>query len=235
MKKVLFLALSLMFATAIFAQQAKFVEISSEFMAAEFVNVDPVLSPNTSSVAAPVAPFWSSDFSDPTLWSIDNNGQTNDGWSIDGTTDSWYLPNFTSSSGGNFAELGNGDPTAAGWNGPIQVEYTLTTASPINVFDSIGSSSAILSFEEYGARFNDLQAVQISTDGINFTTIADNLNYTVTSQSAGSNPYPNPSYREVNLQPYIAANPSTVWIRFSWTTNYPNQATNPNVWIAYGW
>ncbi len=33
MKKVLFLALPLMFATAIFAQQAKFVEISSEFIA----------------------------------------------------------------------------------------------------------------------------------------------------------------------------------------------------------
>jgi len=235
MKKVLFLALPLMFATAIFAQQAKFLEISSEFMPSEFINIDPVLSPNTSSAAAPVAPFWSSDFSDPTLWSIDNDGQTNDGWSIDGTTDSWYLPNFTSSSGGSFAELGNGDPNATGWNGPIQVEYTLTTASPINVFDSIGSSSAMLSFEEYGARFNDLQAVQVSTDGVNFTTIADNLNYTITSQSAGSNPYPNPSYREVNLQPYIVANPSTVWIRFSWTTNYPNQATNPNVWITYGW
>ena len=30
-------------------------------------------------------------------------------------------------------------------------------------------------------------------------------------------------------------NPSSVWIRFSWTTNYPNQATDPNVWITYGW
>ena len=29
--------------------------------------------------------------------------------------------------------------------------------------------------------------------------------------------------------------PTQVWIRFSWTTNYPSQATDPNVWIAYGW
>ena len=29
--------------------------------------------------------------------------------------------------------------------------------------------------------------------------------------------------------------PIQVWIRFSWTTNIPSQATNPNVWIAYGW
>ena len=66
-------------------------------------------------------------------------------------------------------------------------------------------------------------------------TVADNLSYTVTSQSNGSNPYPNPALREVNLQPYIALDPSSVWIRFSWTTNFPNQASDPNVWIAYGW
>ena len=92
MKKIIFLALFLMFVTTIFAQQAKFVEISSEFMVAEFVNVEPVLSPSTSSAAASVTPFWSSDFSDPTLWSIDNDGQTNEGWNIDAVEDSWYGP-----------------------------------------------------------------------------------------------------------------------------------------------
>jgi hypothetical protein len=29
--------------------------------------------------------------------------------------------------------------------------------------------------------------------------------------------------------------PTAVWVRFSWTTNYPTQATDPNVWITYGW
>ena len=188
-----------------------------------------------SNSALNTTPFWYSDFSDPSLWTIDNNGQPIHGWSIDANVDSWYLQSFNSSSGGAFAELGNGDPTIQGATWPIQVEYTLTTASPINVFDSIGSASAILSFEEYGARFNDLQAVQVSIDGINFVTVADNLSYTVTSQSNGSNPYPNPALREVNLQPYIALNPSSVWIRFSWTTNFPNQASDPNVWVAYGW
>ena len=28
---------------------------------------------------------------------------------------------------------------------------------------------------------------------------------------------------------------SSVWIRFQWTTAYPNSASNPNVWITYGW
>lgn len=197
---------------------------------------DELIRMNRSAMAPSTNIVWESDFTDPNDWTIDNTGSlSNEGWNIDATVNSWYLQSFSSTSGGNFAELGNGDPTAAGWNGPIQVEYTLTTANPINIFDSIGSGNATLSFEEYGARFNDVQAIQVSTDGINFTTIGDNLSYPVTSQSAGSNPYPNPSLREINLAPYIGSTPSTVWIRFSWTTNYPNQATDPNVWITYGW
>jgi len=197
---------------------------------------DEMIRMNRSAMAPSTNIVWESDFTDPNDWTIDNTGSlSNEGWNIDATVNSWYLQNFSSTSGGNFAELGNGDPTAAGWNGPIQVEYTLTTANPINIFDSIGSGNATLSFEEYGARFNDVQAIQVSTDGISFTTIGDNLSYPVTSQSAGSNPYPNPSLREINLAPYIGSTPSTVWIRFSWTTNYPNQATDPNVWITYGW
>ena len=197
---------------------------------------DEMIRMNRSAMAPSTNIVWESDFTDPNDWTIDNTGSlSNEGWSIDPTVNSWYLQSFSSTSGGNFAELGNGDPTAAGWNGPIQVEYTLTTANPINIFDSIGSGNATLSFEEYGARFNDVQAIQVSTDGINFTTIGDNLSYPVTSQSAGSNPYPNPSLREINLAPYIGSTPSTVWIRFSWTTNYPTQATDPNVWITYGW
>ena len=116
----------------------------------------------------------------------------------------------------------------------LNMTYNMTMAQPIDIGAAIGSSNAILSFEEYGARFNDLQAVQISTDGVNFTTIADNLSYQVLAQAGGS-AYPNPSLREIQLSQYLQANTSTVWIRFSWTTNFPTQATNPNVWITYGW
>jgi hypothetical protein len=194
------------------------------------------LNSNTNSVSPIMNAFWESDFSDPSDWVVDNTGSiTNEGWSIDPTVDSWYLPAFSSTGGGNFAEVGNGDPNAAGWNGPVGVEYTLTMASPVNIYDSIGSGNATLSFEEFGARFLDLQSIQVSTDGATFTTIGDNLNYAVTSQTSGSNPYPNPSLREINLAPYIGATPSTVWIRFSWTTNFPTQSTDPNVFTTYGW
>jgi len=238
MKKVLFLALSLMFVTAIFAQQAKFVEISSEFMAAEFVNVDPVLSPNASSVAASATPFWSSDFSDPTVWTLDNSGQNppDYGWSIDPTSDGWWSTNgISSTSGGNYAELSNGDAQAGTQVGAVI--YTMTTAQPINIFDSIGSGSATLSFEEYGARFYDLQEVQVSTDGVTFTTVGDNLIYSQLTNNGGS-AYANPTLREINIAPYIGNTPTTVWVRFSWTSAL-NLATTDlnyyNTWITYGW
>ena len=235
MKKIVLLTFSLIFTAVTFAQQVKSVEMLSEFMPSELSNIEPLLSPNTSFVTPSTTPFWSSDFSDPTVWILDNSGQNGGayGWSIDATVDSWYFNGgINSTSGGSYAEVSNGNATTG--TQMLNVVYTMTTAMPIYVFDSIGSANATLSFQEYGARFNDLQEVQISTDGINFTTVGDNLNYPVLSQSGGS-AYANPSLREINIAPYIQQNPSTVWVRFSWTTNYPNQATNANVWITYGW
>lgn len=192
---------------------------------------NPIINNSSSSMNI----IWESDFSDPNDWLLDNNGQNGGayGWSIDGTNDSWYFNNpISSTSGGNYAELSNG--SAASGTQVLNMTYNMTMAQPIDIGAAIGSSNAILSFEEYGARFNDLQAVQISTDGINFVTIADNLSYQVLAQAGGS-AYPNPSLREIQLSQYLQANTSTVWIRFSWTTNYPSSATNPNVWITYGW
>ena len=179
--------------------------------------------------------IWESDFTDPNDWLLDNNGQNGGvyGWSIDATNDSWYFNNpISSTSGGNYAELSNGSASAG--NQLLDMTYNMTMAQPIDIGAAIGSSNAVLSFEEYGARFNDLQSVQISTDGVNFITIADNLSYQVLAQAGGS-AYPNPSLREIQLSQFLQANTSTVWIRFSWTTNYPQSATNANVWITYGW
>ena len=198
-------------------------------------NTNTLINPISSNSSSSLNIIWESDFTDASLWTLDNNGQAGGvyGWSIDAVNDGWWSTNgITSTSGGSYAELSNGDATQA--TQMLNVTYTMTTALPIDIAGSIGSSNAVLSFEEYGARFNDLQEVQVSTDGVNFTTIADNLNYPVLSQSGGS-AYPNPSLREITLTQHIQSNPNTVWIRFSWTTNYPNSASNPNVWITYGW
>jgi hypothetical protein len=90
-----------------------------------------------------------------------------------------------------------------------------------------------LEFLQYGARFNDLQEIQISTNGTTFIPVGNNNNFTVLSSTGGS-PYPNPSTKTINLAPYLSG-ATQVWIRFSWTTNFPTQATNANVWVTYGW
>ena len=181
---------------------------------------------------------WSDDFSNPSTWVIDNDGQSglDYGWNINNESDGWWSGNgITSTSGGNFAELSNGN--AQSGTQAAAVVYTMTTAQPINVFDSIGSSNATLSFEEYGARFYDLQEVQISTDGVNFVTVADNQSYSQLTASGGS-AYPNPALREINLVNYLGSSPTSVWIRFSWTSALNLPVTDQyyyNTWITYGW
>jgi hypothetical protein len=139
-------------------------------------------------------------------------------------------------SGGNNAELVNGNPTVTPATQALNVVYTLTTALPIDVATLSGGSNQVsLQFHQFGARFNDLQEFQISTNGTDFVTVGNNLDKEVLSQSGGA-AYPNPELKLVNLAPFIStSNLSTVWIRFRWTTNLPQLATNPNVWVAYGW
>ena len=182
--------------------------------------------------------IWEDNFDDSSTWVIDNSGQAgiDYGWNIDNVNDGWWsLAGINSTSGGNYAELVNGDPTDGNpGTQALGVIYNLTSAQPIDIASLGGTNQVSLSFEQYGARFNDLQEVQISFDGTTFFTISNNLNESVLSSSGGS-AYPNPYKKLINLAPYLSANPESIWIRFSWTTNYPGSASNPNVWITYGW
>lgn len=181
--------------------------------------------------------IWSDNFDDPNTWSIDNSGQTGIeyGWNINNTSDGWYSANgINSTGGGNYAELVNGDPQGTPGTQALAVTYTLTTANPIDVTTLGGTNNVSLSFEQYGARFNDLQEIMISTDGVNFITVGNNLDKPVLSASGGA-AYSNPDVKTINLATMLPANPGNVWVRFSWTTNYPSSASNPNVWITYGW
>lgn len=180
--------------------------------------------------------FWTNDFSTPASWVVDNDGQTGAtfGWTIDAVKDGWWAPStaIASSSEGNFAELTNGNPTLSPGTQALDVVYNLTTAAPIDL--TTYGTDITLSFEQFGARFNDLQEIQISTDGTNFIAVGDNSNYDVLSQSGGA-AYPNPALKMINLSTFIPGAATQLWIRFSWTTAYPSQATNANVWVAYGW
>ncbi|MFM7668202.1 MAG: T9SS type A sorting domain-containing protein, partial [Bacteroidota bacterium] len=116
----------------------------------------------------------------------------------------------------------------------LDVVYTLTTAQPIDIVALGGTNQVSLQFQQYGARFNDLQEFQISTNGTTWITVGSNADMPVLS-SAGGSAYSNPNNKTINLASYLPANPSPIWIRFSWTTAFPGSATNPNVWITYGW
>jgi hypothetical protein len=179
--------------------------------------------------------LWSDDFSTPANWTIDNSGQSGAefGWNINNTSEGWWSANgITSTSGGNNAELVNGDAQAA--TQALNVTYTMTTAQAIDIAALGGNNQVSIQFQQYGARFNDLQEIQISTDGVTFTTVGNNLDKTVLS-AAGGSAYANPDTKIINLATFLPSTPSPIWIRFSWTTNFPGSATNPNVWITYGW
>jgi hypothetical protein len=203
----------------------------------------PITSNEMSKVApkemnvAPVAKalgtqFWIDDFSAPATWAIDNSGQPGGafGWTVDAVNDGWWSGSpINSTSDGNYAELSNGDAQAA--TQALNVVYTMTTANPIDLASS--GTNITLDFLQFGARFNDLQEIQVSVDGTNFIVVGDNNDMPVLSASGGA-PYTNPSLKSINLASYIAG-ATQIWIRFSWTTNYPASASNPNVWITYGW
>ena len=179
--------------------------------------------------------IWSDDFSDESTWTLDNSGQqgVDYGWNINAVSDGWYSSNgINSTSGGNYAELVNGDPFAE--TQALDVVYTMTTANPIDVIALAGTNEITLEFEQFGARFNDLQQISISTDGLVFTPIGNNNDIPVLSASGGS-AYDNPDLKQINLATILDANSAPIWIQFSWTTNFPAAAENPNVWVTYGW
>jgi hypothetical protein len=79
----------------------------------------------------------------------------------------------------------------------------------------------------------------ISVNGTTWVSVGSNLDKPVLSASGGS-AYTNPDNKTINLAAALSqlspgVTPTQLWVRFQWTTNYPASATNPNVWITYGW
>lgn len=235
MKKII-LSLSVFAVTGVFAQK-----VVNPIPAQGLVKTAPKTTTAVQPINKVMNTLWSDDFSNPATWTIDNSGQSGAtfGWNINSTREGWWSTNptgmsTTGTSGGNNAELVNGNPTLSPGTQALGVTYTMTTANAIDIASLGGTNQVSLQFKQFGARFNDLQQIQISTDGTNFVTVGDNLDKDVLSQSGGA-AYPNPETKIINLATFLSANPTSVWVRFSWTTNFPSSATNPNVWVVYGW
>ncbi len=178
--------------------------------------------------------FWTEDFTAGLgTWVLDNSGQAGGafGWSVDAVSDGWWsAAGMSSTSGGNYAELSNGDASAG--TQALNVVYTMTSA-PIDIATLAGTDQVTLSFEEFGARFYDLQEVQVSADGGAFVAVRSNEDYSRLT-SLGGAAYTNPETVSVNLAPYVTG-ATNIQIRFSWTTELQSQAADPSVWITYGW
>lgn len=235
MKKII-LSLSVFAVTGVFAQK-----VVNPIPAQGLVKTAPKTTTAVQPINKVMNTLWTDDFSNPATWTIDNSGQSGAtfGWNINSTREGWWSTNptgmsTTGTSGGNNAELVNGNPTLSPGTQALGVTYTMTTANAIDIASLGGTNQVSLQFKQFGARFNDLQQIQISTDGTNFVTVGDNLDKDVLSQSGGA-AYPNPETKIINLATFLSANPTSVWVRFSWTTNFPSSATNPNVWVVYGW
>jgi Secretion system C-terminal sorting domain len=227
MKKIYLIATSLIFGASAFGQIARPCHPELQTLATE--TVEGVKNSQVTQ-KAPGVVIWSSDFSTPADWTIDNSGQTqpNYGWAINATEDSWYFTSqLISTSGGNKAELGNGPSSSTAVAGVV---YTMTTASPINI--AAYNDEVRLSFMQYGARFRDLQEFQISTDGTTFITVGDNMSFP-TLTAAGGAAYPNPTLEDINLKPFLSG-ATQLWVRFSWQTNIAG-STSATDYITYGW
>jgi hypothetical protein len=189
---------------------------------------------HTSEAKALGVTFWTNDFTTPADWTLDNAGEVAPfGWNIGTTVNAWTTP-FTGgmSTTGNKAELYNGDYNAS--DQKIGVTYSMTTATSIDVLALGGTDQVVLSWDQYGALFNDGQDIQVSTDGVSFTTVYTNNNHTT---YVGNNPaaiYGNPETITVNIASAIALNPSTVWIRYTWTSRFPGNSA-PVAWTTFGW
>ena len=229
MKNLLLTTALIIGASSIWAQKAPRIILADEMSSVEKpTEILPSLKDEGITI-------WSDDFSDESTWVIDNSGQQGlqFGWNINAVSDGWYAANgISSTSGGNYAELVNGDPFEG--TQALDVVYTLTTANPIDVIGLAGTNQVTLEFEQFGARFNDLQQILYSTDGITFNPIGDNLDQPVLSASGGA-AYDNPDLKQINLGTVLSATNDPIWLQFSWTTNYPGSAENPNVWVTYGW
>ncbi len=235
MKKIYFGAIASIFSVGVTTAQVIERPYSFDDTKLEAVSQMPNQNYNATSKALGVT-FWSDDFSNAANWTADNDGQAAPfGWNVGTNVESWWSAfsgGINSTSGGGFAEVNNGDYNAG--NQAIDVVYTLTTAAPIDVMTMAGTDQVTLSFEQFGALFNDGQKVYVSTDGSNWTEVFTNNDRTV---FVGNNPsavYSNPEMVSANIAPVISGNASQVWIRFEWTSRITGNST-PSAWTTFGW
>jgi len=178
-------------------------------------------------------------------WTIDNDTSTTypeHGWAIGPPYEGWtamFSPNNNGSgmTDGNYLQVNNGYHNNAAWEDPAMgVTYTITS-DPINVANLDGTGQVYLTFEHKGMRLNDLMKMEISTNGSTWTPIFSSTSFSanVPWGAFDAAPYNAPPHvTEVDLQPLIASNLTSVQFRFQWESRFPTDSSNI-AWLSYGW
>ena len=176
--------------------------------------------------------IWEDGFEDAALWTA--AGPSGDysisGWTIGTETNGWYFGGAPSDMGttGSFARFVNGDPGAAPFpieDGPFTMMYNET-------IDLSGVPAPHIEFEQYGARFITVQAVEVSTDGGMSWTVVGTNDDIAPLTNAGGSVYGQPETRRFNITAAIAADPSNVMVRLSWDGAMNGPDMN---YIEYAW
>lgn len=175
--------------------------------------------------------IWEDGFETPSDWTAAGPGTPpENGWSIGTTTNGWYFGTGDDmGTTGNFARFSNSDGTAADVGVVEDGPFTLTYNSSI---DLSGVCSPQLEFEQYGARFIVVQAVEVSTDGGTTWVQAGSNDDIDPLTAAGGSVYDQPETRRFSITDAIAGDPSNVMIRLFWDGAVNGPSMN---YIDYGW
>jgi len=178
-------------------------------------------------------------------WTINNDGAPSDpalGWNVgppyNGITP-FFSPTGTGSSmtDGNYLQVHNGDDEDPNFPNPaVGVTYTITS-DPINVATLDATGKVYLTFEHKGMRYNGVGTMEVSTNGSSWTPVFSSTIFDVNVPWGANYPAPYnapPHVTEVDLQPLIASNLTSVQLRYKWTSNFPSD-TDLGAWFTYGW
>lgn len=157
------------------------------------------------SVAERGASLWSDDFSDPGHWTFGTLNGTTSNWVIGTTAPSgdYAIPAINSTSAANGFALFDSDLNCTADDGYLVI------ADPI---DLGAVSHVMLQFEQFYRRFLGYTYVDVSNDGMNWTTFEVNSALTTGEYTA------NPDLLSLDISS-VAALQSTVWFRFRYTGN----------------
>lgn len=234
-RKITLMSVMLASISVSFGQNQKAITTYSTLAAQELVT-EIVEKPNSSSTSFEKAGgdvIWLNEFSDANDWTAAGPGAnyTENGWSIGTTTNSWIGSiQSTMNTTGAFARFRNGVPPSSTSDGTVISDgpFTLTYNSTI---DLTGIPTPLLEFEQYGARFIELQALQISLNGTDWVTVGTNDDISPLTLNGGS-VYDRPMTRRYSLAPHLTGDISAVHVRILWDGAMNGQNMN---YIAYGW